>query len=206
MKLLVGTHNEKKGAELRRLLKGLPVTVLTLSDLPEEIPSYEEDGETFLDNASAKALYYADKTGILCVADDSGLCVDSLSGEPGVKSARYAGPQQNDPANIALLLERLKNVPSDKRDAYFVCAIALAKPGEVLFTVQGVCYGKIANEARGKNGFGYDPVFIPQDSALTFAEMKPEEKDKISHRGRALLAFRDRFIHFLPKISGPRGS
>ncbi|MCX7704207.1 MAG: RdgB/HAM1 family non-canonical purine NTP pyrophosphatase [Planctomycetota bacterium] len=200
MKLLVGTHNEKKGAELRRLLKGLPVTVLTLSELPEKIPGCEETGETFLENASAKAIYYASETGLLCVADDSGLCVDALNGEPGVKSARYAGPEQNDAANIALLLERMKGVPSEERDAHFVCAIALAKPGKLLFTVQGVCYGQITFEPRGDNGFGYDPVFVPHNRTQTFAEMKPEEKDKVSHRGRALLAFRDRFIHFVLNV------
>jgi len=197
IKLLVGTKNRRKGDELSRLLVGLPVEVLTLADIPGEVPECVEEGETFLENASAKALHYAKATGLLCVADDSGLCVDALDGEPGVVSARYAGDEQNDEANIRLLLERLEGVPYKERTAHFVCAVALAEPERVVFTVQGVCFGRITERPAGSGGFGYDPVFVPIEERRTFAEMSSDEKDKMSHRGRALFAFRDRLLHYL---------
>jgi len=187
--LLVGTKNRGKAAEIARLLAGLPVRVMGLTDMPEEVRSAPEEGGDFLKNAETKALHYAGETGLLCVADDSGLCVDALGGAPGVRSARYAGPEQSDAANINKLLTALKGVPATRRNAYFVCAVSLAEPERSVFTLASSCYGRIAETPRGDGGFGYDPVFIPEDSRLTFAQMDAEKKDAISHRGRAFRAF-----------------
>lgn len=185
--LLVGSKNAKKVVEIRRLLMGLPVRVISLEDLPEDVPSAPEEWDDFLRNAETKALHYARWTGILTVADDSGLCVNALGGAPGVRSSRYAGPDQNDKKNIEKLLKELRGV-TDRR-ASFVCAVALAKPNKLLFSLVSSCYGKITERPMGNGGFGYDPVFIPEDHTRTFAQMSPQEKDRISHRGRALREF-----------------
>jgi len=196
--LLVGSKNPKKAAEIQRLLVSLPLRVISLNDLPEEIPPAPEEEDDFLKNAESKALHYARLTGLLTVADDSGLCVDALGGAPGVHSSRYAGPEQNDRKNIEKLLRQLSGV-RDRR-AYFVCALALAKPGSLLFSLISSCYGRITTRPAGTRGFGYDPVFIPEGHSRTFAQMSPEEKDRISHRGKALRMFAERLKKVLPQL------
>lgn len=194
--LLVGTKNAHKLAEIRRLITGLGVEVVDLSQFPE-VPDAVEDGATFEENARAKALHFADATGLLTVSDDSGLEVDALGGAPGVYSARFAGEDADDDANNRRLLEKLAGVPEGKRTARFRCVIALASPGEVVLTTAGAVEGRITEKPRGDYGFGYDPLFAPQGYEETFAELGRDVKDTISHRARALAAFRKRFADWL---------
>ncbi|OBI23956.1 RdgB/HAM1 family non-canonical purine NTP pyrophosphatase [Mycobacterium sp. E2238] len=186
-KLLVASRNRKKLAELRRVLDAAGLTGLRLVSL-HDVPPFDEapeTGATFEDNALAKARDAFAATGLAAVADDSGLEVAALNGMPGVLSARWSGDHGDDAANTALLLAQLRDVPDERRGAAFVSACALAGPsGEVV--VRGEWPGSIAREPRGDGGFGYDPVFIPAGSARTAAELSPEEKDAVSHRGRAL--------------------
>ncbi|OBG90202.1 non-canonical purine NTP pyrophosphatase, RdgB/HAM1 family [Mycobacterium sp. E3251] len=186
-KLLVASRNRKKLAELRRVLDAAGLTGLRLVSL-HDVPPFDEapeTGATFEDNALAKARDAFAATGLAAVADDSGLEVAALNGMPGVLSARWSGDHGDDAANTALLLAQLRDVPDERRGAAFVSACALAGPsGEVV--VRGEWLGSIAREPRGDGGFGYDPVFIPAGSDRTAAELSPEEKDAVSHRGRAL--------------------
>ena len=196
--LLVGSKNVMKAEEMRRLLADLPLRVISLQDLPEELPPAQESADDFIKNAEAKALHYAKLTGLLTVADDSGLCVDALGGAPGVRSSRYAGPEQDDRRNIQKLLQELQEI--NDRNAHFICAIALSTPDSVLFSLISSCYGRIATRPAGSSGFGYDPIFIPKNHSRTFAQMRPEEKDRISHRGRALREFRKQILKILPRL------
>jgi XTP/dITP diphosphohydrolase len=185
---LVASRNRKKLAELRRVLDGAGVT-LTLLSLDDVAPFDEapETGATFEENALAKARDAFRATGLASVADDSGLEVDALNGMPGVLSARWSGRHGEDSANTALLLGQLQDVPDSRRGAAFVSACALvSSAGETV--VRGVWSGSIVRESRGDGGFGYDPVFLPAGSDRTAAELTPEEKDAVSHRGRALAA------------------
>ncbi|WP_239645452.1 RdgB/HAM1 family non-canonical purine NTP pyrophosphatase [Mycobacterium sp. UM_CSW] len=186
-RLLVASRNPKKLAELRRVLDGAGLSRLTLVSLDDVAPFEEapETGATFEDNALAKARDGFAATGLACVADDSGLEVAALNGMPGVLSARWSGTHGDDAANTALLLAQLRDVPDDRRGAAFVSACALVSAsGEVV--VRGEWPGSIAREARGDGGFGYDPVFVPDGSDRTAAQLSPAEKDAVSHRGRAL--------------------
>jgi XTP/dITP diphosphohydrolase len=186
--LLVASRNRKKLAELQRVLDGAGVA-LTLLSLDDVAPFDEapETGATFEENALAKARDAFMATGLATVADDSGLEVDALNGMPGVLSARWSGRHGDDSANTALLLAQLGDVPDERRGAAFVSACALVcRAGEVV--VRGVWPGSIVHARRGDGGFGYDPVFLPSGSSRTAAELTPEEKDAVSHRGRALAA------------------
>jgi XTP/dITP diphosphohydrolase len=190
--LLVASRNRKKLAELRRVLDGAGVA-LTLLSLDDVAPLDEapEVGATFEENALAKARDAFRATGLASVADDSGLEVDALNGMPGVLSARWSGRHGEDRANTALLLAQLGDVPDERRGAAFVSACALvywAGDARKETVVRGVWPGSIVREARGDGGFGYDPVFLPSGSSRTAAELTPEEKDAVSHRGRALAA------------------
>jgi XTP/dITP diphosphohydrolase len=183
--LLIGSGNTKKADELRVLLEGLPWTVQSLAGFPP-VPEPEEDGDTFEANAVKKARYYSDTLGLPCLADDSGLVVDVLDGEPGIFSARYAGDACDDAANVAKLLDALAEFSWHERTARFVCCAVYVEPGGDPHIETGVCEGKISAEPFGRNGFGYDPVFVPDGHEQTFAEMDPERKHALSHRGRAL--------------------
>ena len=187
--LLIGSGNLNKARELATLLEGLPWKVLSLRDFPD-VEAPEETGVTFAENAALKARYYAEKFQVACVADDSGLEVDALDGAPGVYSARYAGEQGNDQANIEKLLDALEETPWHERTARFVCCAAYVAPGEELHTEEGEVRGHIAVSPFGDNGFGYDPLFVPEGFEATFAEMEPVEKHEISHRGRAFQKMR----------------
>jgi XTP/dITP diphosphohydrolase len=180
--LLLATDNPGKLAEVRALLPD-DVEIRSLRDVGLDPP--EETGSTFAENASLKAVAAAQATGLLTLADDSGLNVVALGGRPGVRSARFAGDHASDEQNIDLLLERLESVPVGLRDASFVCVLALANGNGVLTTASGRCSGSIGFERRGSNGFGYDPVFLLKDGR-TMAEVSSVEKNKISHRGVAL--------------------
>jgi len=184
--LVIATTNKNKQRELEKLLKGLKVKVSNLSDLDTGVPHIIEDGRTFRQNAIKKALTFSRYIEGLILADDSGLKVDALGGKPGVRSSRFAHNRATDKENNAKLLKLTKNTPVTKRDATFVCVIAVAEGGNLLGISEGKCSGKIGFEPKGKNGFGYDPLFTPKGYKKTFAELKPEVKNTISHRARAL--------------------
>ncbi|MGQ0776117.1 MAG: RdgB/HAM1 family non-canonical purine NTP pyrophosphatase [Pseudonocardiales bacterium] len=190
-RLLLATRNAGKLAELRRLLacaSGVSgLEVLGLADVPT-FPEAPETGATFEENALTKARDAAAATGLPAVADDSGLVVDALGGMPGVLSARWAGGHGDDAANLQLVLDQLKDVPDERRGAAFVCVAALVVPSGSDVVVRGEWRGTLATAPRGTNGFGYDPIFIPEGERRTSAELEPAEKDAVSHRGRALRA------------------
>jgi len=171
------------GGAAKPLFNG--VRFLSLADYPS-FPEIEEDGKDFRENAIKKALATANFTQELALADDSGLEVEVLKGEPGIHSARFAGEKKDDRANIKKLLELLKGVPQEKRQAKFRCVIALAKPGRVIKVAEGVCKGFITFEPKGNFGFGYDPVFFLPSYNKTFAELDPQIKNQISHRAKAI--------------------
>lgn len=179
--LLVATQNRHKVAEIAELLAGLTIRVLTLAEVDANL-DIPETGATFLANAREKARFAAQHTGLLTLADDSGLAVDALQGAPGIHSKRFA---PTDPERIAKLLQLLKNVPEAQRTARFHCAVALATPTEVVTEIEETMEGFIADTPRGSNGFGYDPIFLPLGSQLMLAEMSMEDKNAISHRGKA---------------------
>lgn len=185
IKLVLATGNKNKIREIKVLLAGLPVKLLTLEDYPGLIMP-DEDQLTFADNAAKKAEAVALYSGEISLADDSGLEVDALEGRPGVRSARYAGEEGNYAANNRLLLTELKNIPPEQRGARFVCAIAVTVPGDKTYIIEENCPGRIAESQQGGGGFGYDPLFIYEPAGVTFAEMSAEEKNAVSHRGRAL--------------------
>ncbi|MCQ2463063.1 MAG: RdgB/HAM1 family non-canonical purine NTP pyrophosphatase [Clostridia bacterium] len=186
MDFIIATHNMKKRDELQRVLQPLGVNVFTAEQCGVILTDVEETGETFVQNAFLKSRMGCLESGMPCIADDSGLCVDALDGAPGVYSARFAGEHGNDDANIAKLLEVLKDVPDEKRTAKFVSTVCCTFPDGTEFSVTGECRGKIGYEKIGEGGFGYDPVFMYGDKSV--AQMTAEEKDKISHRGNALRA------------------
>ncbi len=189
-KLVIATGNRGKIAEIARLLDNIPGWELLTPDRAGPFPEVFEDGATFEENAVKKARELCAHTGHAAVADDSGLEVDALGGRPGVFSARYAGDNATDADRNAKLLREMNGVPEGKRTARFVCVIALALPDERLYLARGVCEGSIAREPRGSAGFGYDPVFVPAGRTVAMAELSPDEKNAISHRGAALRELR----------------
>lgn len=230
--LFFGTSNQGKLRELRRLLAGLPVQVISPEDLGRPLPEVVEDGATFRENAEKKASAFARFAGTWAIADDSGLCVDALGGRPGVYSARWselepprgsaspscalaeAGQGElgaeisrglRDELNNDKLLEELAGLPAARRGASYVAVLALAGPdGAVRAAVEGSCRGRIGQERRGAGGFGYDPLFAPDEGGgRTMAELSPEEKDALSHRGRAFRALRP-LLGQLPFDNGER--
>jgi XTP/dITP diphosphohydrolase len=193
MQILIGTKNAGKIKELKNLLAGLPIDLRSLNEF-ENVIEPKETGATFAENAALKAVSYAQQTGLAALADDSGLEVEALGGAPGVFSARYAGERASDAEKISKLLREIKDSESENRSARFVCAIALTgENGEIIFQTEGICNGKIALAAKGQNGFGYDPVFIPDGFDQTFGELSGEIKSRLSHRARAI----EKIIRFL---------
>jgi XTP/dITP diphosphohydrolase len=184
-RVVLATRNDHKVDEVSRILRAEGVD-LELIPLPDHAPDVAETESTFAGNALLKARSAAEVTGLPAIADDSGLCVDALHGMPGVLSARWSGRHGDDTANLALLLAQMSEVPDSRRGAQFVCAAAWVVPNVGEHVVESVLEGSLARDARGTNGFGYDPIFIPQAYALTTAELRPHEKDAISHRGQAL--------------------
>lgn len=187
MRVVLATRNQHKVDEVSRILRAEGADVELIA-LPPDAPDVAETESTFAGNALIKARAAAQVTGLPAIADDSGLCVDALHGMPGVLSARWSGRHGDDAANLALLLAQMSEVPDARRGAQFVCAAAWVVPEREEHVVEGVLEGVLAREARGSNGFGYDPIFIPQGYALSTAELRPEEKDAISHRGQAFRA------------------
>jgi XTP/dITP diphosphohydrolase len=186
-RLVLATANPHKLLELTRILAAghVDVQVSSLAEFPGA-PDVAETGATFAANALLKAHAIARFTGLPAVADDSGICVDALNGMPGVLSARWSGRHGDDGANLRLLLAQLADVPYERRGAQFVCAAALVLPDGREHVSEGVVTGRLIREPRGENGFGYDPIFVPGTADITTAEMDPADKDRISHRGKAL--------------------
>ena len=188
--LVVGTRNVKKRQEILEILSGLDIEVRDLTSYPQA-PEVEEDGDTFVANASKKAVTLARHLKEWVLGEDSGLVVPILKGEPGVYSARYAGKQGDDAANNAKLLRELARKPDEEWSAYYVCTAVLADPsGEVRATAEGHCHGVIIKEERGAGGFGYDPLFLIPEYHQTFGELSARVKHALSHRGRALAHLR----------------
>ena len=187
-KLLIATTNRKKQGEMEQILgaAGLNVELVTLESYPE-MPEVEETGATFMENAVLKAVAAADFTGLVSIADDGGLCIDALDGQPGVKSHRFLGADTPFDVKMAKILERMHDVPDAARTCRFQSAVVIAVPGEsYLNECLGVCEGRIAHELRGDFGFGYDPIFFLPELGRHMAELSPEEKHRISHRGKSL--------------------
>ena len=188
--LLLASQNPGKLAEMKTLVAGLPFTVMGPRDLGiHQAP--EETGTTFLENAALKARHYSRVSGLLTLADDSGLSVEALGGGPGLHSARFGGEGLDNAARTRLLLSKLHGLPAERRGARFTSAVAIAHAGRVVFEVERHVEGSIATEPRGEGGFGYDPVFLPRAFTRTFGEMDPAEKDRLSHRGQSLAAAKE---------------
>ena len=187
-RIVLATNNPGKRSELERILAGLDVELVPMGELG--LPSPTEDGETFEDNALIKARAAATATGLPALADDSGLEVDALDGEPGVRSSRWAGADADDAANNAKLVRLLADVPEDRRTARFVAVAALVTPAGATHTVRGVMEGRVRDHPSGTRGFGYDPYFVADGQEVSNAELTSEQKDTISHRGAAFRALR----------------
>jgi len=185
VEILLASRNKQKLRELAACLRGLDVALVTLDGVADA-PVVREDGDTFKENAVKKATEIARATGMLTVADDSGLVVDALGGAPGVRSSRYAGENATDRENNQKLLREMSDVPEELRGARFVCAAAAADPDGLIGVVEGGCEGSIVFEERGGHGFGYDPLFVKADYNKTFAELAPDIKNRVSHRFLAM--------------------
>ena len=188
--IVIASKNRKKLHELKRYLKGVKATIHCLADI-EKSPRIVENGRTFRANAVKKAVIVSKFVKGLALADDSGLCVDALGDEPGVKSARFAGPRKKDPDNNAKVLRLLRDVPGAGRKARFVCAVAIADNGKIVRVFEESCDGRIAFETRGSYGFGYDPIFLIPKYRKTFGELGLKVKDRMSHRSKALKKARE---------------
>jgi XTP/dITP diphosphohydrolase len=202
-KLLLGTTRQGKIAEFKALLQGIPFHIVTPVELGLKL-DVEETGATYAENARIKAQAFAEASGLLTLADDSGLDIDALSGEPGIRSSRYAGEGASDQDRIDLVLSRLAGVPREKRTAHFRCVIALAGTSQLAGTDQwleycfGECHGIITFEPKGDKGFGYDPIFYFPDLGKTMAELPEDIKNTISHRGRATQEARKKLLALSP--------
>ena len=182
--LLLATTNQYKLEEYRAIFSDLPFRLLSLHDISLKM-DVEETGTTFAENAELKAIAYAKASELLSLADDSGLEIDALGGAPGVYSARFAGSEASYETRFRLILEQLKGLPAEKRTARFRAVIAIAEPSGYFQTVEGIIEGRIADAPHGEQGFGYDPIFLVPELGKTTAELAPEQKNRISHRGRA---------------------
>ncbi|MBC1473224.1 XTP/dITP diphosphatase [Listeria grandensis] len=198
-KLVIATNNVGKAQEFEKLFGAHGIEILTLADFPE-IGEIEETGTTFAENAALKAETVANQIGQVVIGDDSGLIVDALDGAPGVYSARYAGNQHNDADNNEKLMKELRDVPKSARQARFHCTLAIAFPDEATQFFTGECEGEILALPQGKNGFGYDPLFYLPEFDKSMAEITPDQKNKISHRGKALEKVAKNIDQLLEKI------
>ncbi len=196
MKAVIATRNRGKLRELKELLADFGLDIQPLDHFPQ-VGEIVEDGDTFFENAMKKAKTVSEKTGLMAIADDSGLEVDALKGAPGVYSARYAGEDATDEQNYLKLLDEMKDVPEEKRGAQFRCVMVAYRPDGRWVSAEGICRGSITTSPRGEQGFGYDPVFVPEGDTRTMAELTREEKNKISHRGKALEILQEKISELL---------
>lgn len=195
MTFFIASKNKHKIAEFKRILLPLNIDVMSEADLEIPLTDVDETGNTFEENAYLKAFSAMREVNLPVIADDSGLCVDYLNGQPGIYSARFAGEPTDNDRNNNKLLELLKDVPANKRTAKFVCCIVCVFPDGSRLTVNGECHGRIADKPSGNRGFGYDPLFISKIGC--FGELSDEEKDSVSHRGRALKKFTEKIKEFI---------
>ena len=201
-KLVLATRNQGKIVEFRRILDALAPGAIELIGVDQfpDLVDVEETGSTFEENSLLKARYTCQATGLPAIADDSGLCVDALNGDPGIFSARWAGSHGNDQANLEKVLEQLKDVPYEKRTAHFMCVASLVLPDGREHVAQGRFDGHILHAPVGENGFGYDPIFQPLGLDISSAQMSAEEKDLVSHRGKSLRAIAPHVIQLLGSL------
>lgn len=185
--IIIATKNRGKAAEFKTFFSGYGIETKSLLDFDEEMKDIEETGETFEENAALKAEQIRDLLSVPVLADDSGLIIDALNGRPGIFSARYAGEPKSDQANIEKVLTELQSIPGEKRTARFICVLAIAVPGKDTIFKTGYCEGNIGFRVKGSNGFGYDPIFIPEGYTQTMAQLPANEKNKISHRKNAII-------------------
>jgi len=193
-RLIIATNNPGKAREIARILSDLDFEFRSLADCPP-MPEPTETADSFSGNAAIKAMAAAAHTGELALADDSGLVIDDLQGAPGIYSSRFAGEGATDEERNAKVLDLMSQVPDGKRTARFISAVAVAEPGRLIGTAEGVCEGTIAREPRGAHGFGYDPIFYLPELGCTMAELPPEAKNRISHRAKALVAAKQILAH-----------
>jgi XTP/dITP diphosphohydrolase len=201
-KLVLATRNQGKITEFRRILEELApgqIELLGVDQFPDLV-DVEETGSTFEENSLLKARYTSEATGLPAIADDSGICIDALNGDPGIFSARWAGSHGDDRANIEKVLEQLKDVPDEKRTAYFICVASLVMPDGRHTVAEGRFQGHILHAPVGHNGFGYDPIFQPLGLSISSAQMSAEEKDLVSHRGKSLRAIAPDVIQMLASL------
>jgi len=201
-KLVLATRNQGKITEFRRILDALAPGAIELIGVDQfpDLVDVAETGSTFEENSLLKARYTSKATGLPAIADDSGLCVDALNGDPGIFSARWAGEHGNDRANLEKVLDQLKDIPDDKRTAHFMCVASLVLPDGRHQVAEGRFDGRILHAPVGENGFGYDPIFQPEGMAISSAQMSAEEKDLASHRGKSLRALAPHVIHLLASL------
>ncbi|MBR1731657.1 MAG: RdgB/HAM1 family non-canonical purine NTP pyrophosphatase [Ruminococcus sp.] len=193
MKFIIATNNPKKLIELDRILNPLGINAVTAKQEGISLDDVEENGTTFKENSYIKASAACDKSGLPAIADDSGICVDALNGEPGIFSARFGGPDATDKDKNTIILEKLKD--SDNRGAHYTCAVTCVFPNGDVIQVEDYCYGEIALKPDGTGGFGYDPIFLYDGKS--FGNYTAEEKDKVSHRGKALRAFKEELKKYM---------
>ena len=201
-KLLLATRNHGKVIEFQRILEAIApgeIELISLDSFPN-LGDVEETGSSFQENALLKATQMSKATGLAAIADDSGICIDALGGAPGIYSARWAGVHGNDQANNEKVLDQLKDVTAEERGAHFTCVAALALPDGRTHTEEGRFLGEILNSPMGENGFGYDPIFKPRGFEISSAQMSPEQKDSLSHRGKALRALAPHAIELLNSL------
>ncbi len=196
MKVVLATRNMGKVKEIKQILRGLDLDILTLNDFPE-VPSIIEDGKTFKENAVKKARFVAEHLNMPSIADDSGLEVNAFNRRPGILSARYAGENATDEDNNRKLLKELNDIPPEKREACYRCVVALVFPSGEEETAEGSCNGFIALEPKGAGGFGYDPLFYIPEYGMTMAELPPEIKNRISHRGKAFARLKEKLTDII---------
>lgn len=194
MRIIAATQNKHKIREMEAITTDFGMEILTQEEAGLPVVEIEETGATFEENSALKARTICSMSGLPAIADDSGLSVDILNGAPGIYSARYAGPAADDAANNAKLLAAMADVPAPKRTGRYVSVITLAYPDGRLLTARGECAGTLLTAPRGSGGFGYDPLFVPDGTEMTFAEMSAEQKNRISHRARALARLREILI------------
>ena len=205
-RIVLGSRNRKKSREVAEILAPHGVEVIGIAEFPK-IPEVVEDGATFAENAAKKAVEPAVQLGRWVIGEDSGLMVDALGGRPGVFSARFSGPNATDESNNQKLQAELSGVPMERRTAAYICTIAIADPtGAVRLTAEGRCSGLILEEARGDNGFGYDPYFFVREYHRTFGELAARVKHQISHRARAFASFIPGLLQLLPEIRASVGN
>ena len=197
-KLVIATQNRSKGREMAEILGDVGIPILTLQDFPEADEEVEETGSTYKENAELKAAAAARATSHVCIADDAGLEIDALDGRPGLYSRRFMGEETPFSEKMDRVLEMMEGVPDHERGARFNCAVAIALPDGKVYHCAGICEGRIAREKRGQYGFGYDPIFVLPELGAHMAELPPEQKHPISHRGKALACAKETLRELFP--------